>query len=191
MMGLIEIETQRLKLRQWKKEDRPLFAKINADPEVMQFYPSVLDEKESEDLAEKIELLIKEKGWGFWAVEVKNENKFIGFVGLHEPEYDLPITPCTEIGWRLAKEYWGIGYATEAAKACLEVAFIELGLSEVYSFTPTSNKKSQAVMERLGMVNTNNNFDHPMVPENSSLSEHLLYKIDKQEWEYIYLNVRN
>ena len=179
-MALIEIETQRLKLRQWKKEDRPLFAKINADPDVMRFYPNVLDERESNDLADKMESLIIEKGWGFWAVEIKNENKFIGFVGLNEPEYDLPVGLCTEIGWRLAKGFWGNGFATEAAKACLEVAFIKLGLSEVYSFTPTSNKKSQAVMERLGMVNTNNNFNHPMVPENSSLSEHLLYKIDKQ-----------
>lgn len=88
-----------------------------------------------------------------------------------------------EIGWRLNKDYWGNGYATEAAKAVLNVAFNKLNLSEVYSFTSIANTKSQAVMERLGMVNTNKNFNHPMLPENSPLSEHFLYKIDKRSWK--------
>jgi RimJ/RimL family protein N-acetyltransferase len=182
MMDIIEIETKRLKLRQWKMEDRPFFAVINADPIVMKYYPDILSEKESNDMAQKLESLIAQRGWGFWAVEKTDENKFIGFVGLHEPAYDLPVTPCVEIGWRLAREYWGHGYASEAAQASLGIAFDRIGLSEVYSFTSVSNKKSRAVMEKLGMVNTNENFKHPMISAKSPLQEHVLYKIDKQHW---------
>ena len=183
MLDIIEIETPRLILRQWKKEDRPLFAKINADSDVMEFYPSILEKKESDEFAQKLESLITKRGWGLWAVETKDEKKFIGFVGLHKPTYDLPIKSCVEIGWRLAKEYWGNGFATEAANAALDIAFGKLNLPEVYSFTSIINKKSKAVMERLGMVNTNKNFNHPMLPENSQLSEHYLYKIDHLSWK--------
>ncbi len=104
----------------------------------------------------------------------------MGFVGLHEPAYELPITPCVEIGWRLAKEYWGKGYATEAGKASLEIAFKILNLQEVYSFASVSNRQSWAVMERLKMKNTNKNFEHPIIPQNNPLREHVLYKITKQ-----------
>lgn len=183
MLDIIEIETPRLILRQWKKEDRPLFAKINADPDVMKFYPCILEKKESDEFAQKLESLITKRGWGLWAVEEKDEKKFIGFVGLHKPTYDLPIKSCVEIGWRLAKECWGNGFATEAAKAALDIAFGKLNLPEVYSFTSITNKKSEAVMERLGMVNANKNFNHPMLPENSPLSEHYLYKIDHLSWK--------
>ncbi len=182
MMDIMEKETKHLKLRQWKIEDRPFFARINTDSDVMAFYPRLLTTNESDDMAMKLESLIAEKGWGFWAVEKMDENKFIGFVGLHEPMYDLPVTPCVEIGWRLAREYWGHGYASEAAQASLDIAFNRLELPEVYAFTPVLNKKSRAVMGRLGMINTNNNFEHPMIPEKSSLREHVLYKIDKQGW---------
>lgn len=182
MMDIIEIETERLRLRQWRLEDRLFFADINADPDVMKYYPEVLNAKQSNDMAQKLESLIAQRGWGFWAVEKMDEKKFIGCVGLHEPTYDLPITLCVEIGWRLAREYWGRGFACEAAKASLEIAFNRLKLSEVYSFTPVSNKKSRALMGRLGMINTDENFEHPMIAEKSPLREHVLYKIDKQCW---------
>ena len=182
MTEIIELKTGRLRLRQWKQEDYPAFAKLNADPEVMKYYPEMLNEKDSNDMAQRFEALLAYRGWGFWVVEKLDEKKFMGFVGLHEPTYDLPITPCVEIGWRLAKEYWGYGYASEAAKASLEVAFKKLDLPEVYSFTSVLNKKSQAVMEKLGMVNMKQNFDHPMIPKDSPLREHVLYKIDKQGW---------
>lgn len=100
----------------------------------------------------------------------------------NKPTYELPVTTCVEIGWRLAREYWGKGYATEAAKASLDIGFRKLDLEEVYSFTSVSNWKSRAVMERLNMVNTKSNFEHPMIPQNSPLREHVLYKIDKQTW---------
>lgn len=106
----------------------------------------------------------------------------MGFVGLHETTYDLPVTPCVEISWRLAKKYWGKGYATEAAKASLAVAFTTLELYEIFSFTSVLNKKSRAVMERLRMTNTQENFEHPIIPKNHPLREHVLYQINKQQW---------
>ncbi len=182
---MIEIQTKRLLLRQWRQEDLPIFARLNKDPVVMAYYPSILSTEESNVLAEKLVNLISERGWGFWAVESVRHKSFVGFVGLNEPTYELSVTPCVEIGWRLSKEYWGKGYATEAAKASLNIAFRRLHLKEVYSFTSVLNQKSRAVMERLNMVNTKSNFTHPRIPQNSPLREHVLYKIDKQRWEKV------
>ncbi len=177
----IEIKTERLLLRQWREQDKPDLARLNADSIVMEFYPSILSVEESNVLADKISALISEKGWGLWAVELLDTKQFIGFVGLHEPTHDLPCTPCVEVGWRLAKEYWGKGYATEAARAALNFAFEVLKLEQVYSFTSVGNEKSEAVMRRLNMVNTHNNFEHPMIPEGHELREHVLYKIEKNK----------
>lgn len=182
MLEVIESETDRLKLRQWKKEDWPIFAKINADPVVMEYFPNTLCEFESNKLAEKIYSLISDRGWGFWAVEEKDQGDFIGFVGLHTPLPELPFSPCVEIGWRLAKDHWGKGYATEAAKAAMKVAFEHLGLSEVYSFTSVENLRSRAVMERLYMLNTHKNFEHPDIPLGNQLREHVLFKLTKERW---------
>lgn len=182
MTAIIELQTPRLKLRQWLDKDFPVFAAMNADPGVMQFYPALLTNKQSNAMAEKLRSLIAQKGWGFWAVELLADQQFIGFVGLHEPTYDLPVTPCVEIGWRLAKEYWGRGYATEAGKASLTVAFGRLHLSRVYSFASIGNHKSRAVMERLGMINTGRNFEHPVIPEGHPLREHVLYEITRSTW---------
>ena len=182
MMDIISPETKRLVLRQWTKADWPAFAAINVDPVVMKYYPSVLSIVESNAMAQKLETLLADRGWGFWAVEKREDKKFIGFVGLHVPDYELPVSPCVEIGWRLAKQHWGYGYATEAAKASLVVAFEKLDLATVYSFTSVTNQKSRAVMERLNMINTGRNFQHPMIPKNHPLREHVLYQIDKQHW---------
>jgi len=182
MPETIEIQTDRLIIRQWNKNDYSVFAKMNADQDVMKFYPDILTLKQSDDMAQKIEDEIALKGWGFWAIELKEKNSFIGFAGLHEPGYKLPMSPCIEIGWRLAKQYWGNGYATEAGEAALDTAFVKLELTEIYSFASISNYKSQAVMERLNMTNTHKNFDHPMIPINNPLREHVLYKVDKQQW---------
>lgn len=177
MSKIIEIRTDRLLLRQWCHDDYTLFATLNSDAEVMRYFPSRLNRKESDALASRIEALIAERGWGFWAVELIAQNSFIGFVGLHKTTYEIPVTPCIEIGWRLAQEYWGNGYATEAARASLDVAFTKLNIETIYSFTAVSNVKSRAVMEELNMVNMQRNFDHPMVPQDSPLREHVLYKI--------------
>ena len=170
-------------MRQWKNEDFSVFALMNADPVVMEYFPRTLNENESNEMALKIQALIFERGWGFWAVEEKDQENFIGFVGLHMPLAELPFTPCVEIGWRLAKEFWGKGYTTEAANAALSVAFEQLNLSKVYSFTSVDNSKSRAVMERLYMMNTHQNFEHPSVPEGHLLREHVLYKLTKYRWE--------
>lgn len=182
MSKVIEIQTRRLRLRQWRNSDWPLFAALNADSEVMAFYPHPLEASESNALAEKFTALIAMKGWGFWAVERIEDGEYIGFVGLNEPSYELPVSPCVEIGWRLAKPYWGHGYATEAGVASLFVAFERLALTEIFSFTSVGNRNSRAVMQRLNMVNTHHNFSHPMIPDNHPLQEHVLYRIDKQGW---------
>ena len=176
-----ELETDRLKLRQWRSDDYPTFAAMSADLRVMEFFPNPLTSDESDALASKIEALIAEKGWGLWAVEIKDGQKFAGFVGLHEPMMDLPFSPCVEVGWRLGYEFWRQGYATEAANASLKFAFETLELTEVVSFTATQNLRSQVVMKRLKMQNTGNNFDHPKVPIGHPLREHVLYRIERSE----------
>ena len=178
VINITELETSRLRLRAWRKEDRIPFAKLNADPEVMRYFPTTLSTEESNDLADQISDRMTNQGWGFWAVERKDSAHFIGFVGLNHPSYELPVTPCTEIGWRLAKPDWGMGYATEAAKAALDFGFTKLHLPTIYSFTSTTNQRSMNVMLRLGMNNTKQNFEHPIIPPHHPLREHVLYKID-------------
>lgn len=138
---------------------------------------------ESDAMADKCETLIAERGWGFWAVEIKATEEFIGFVGLHIPSTTLPCLPCVEIGWRLGRSYWGKGYATEAARAALQVGFERLALQEIVSFTAVRNRRSRAVMERLYMVRDKETFDHPEVPEEIGLREHCLYRISQKNWE--------
>lgn len=182
MADLIEFETERLRLRQWKAADRKPFAALNADPRVMEFFPALLTHAESDALADRCELLIQERGWGFWAVEVKDVGDFIGFVGLHTPSALLPFSPCVEIGWRLAFEHWGNGLASEAARGALRVGFQSLGLEEIVSFTAVENRRSRAVMERLGMRESGT-FDHPQVPENSPLRLHSLYRLSRSSYD--------
>jgi len=183
MTDIIELTTPRLKLRQWRKQDRNIFACVNADPDVMRYYPALLSTQESDALADRIESLIADQGWGFWALEELTGGRFIGFTGLHRPDESLPCAPCVEIGWRLGKDYWGHGYATEAATAALSVAFERLDCEEVYAFTAVPNLRSQAVMQRLGMQDTGRNFDHPKVPEGHLLREHVLYSLGKEYWK--------
>ena len=134
-------------------------------------------------MGRKIMALISERGWGFWAVEIPDVEKFIGYVGLHIPKDSLPFSPCVEIGWRLSKTNWGQGYATEAANEVLRYAFSSLELAEVVSFATLKNERSQKVMEKIGMVNTGQNFMHPDIARDNPLCEHVLYKIEKSRWE--------
>ncbi|WP_310484732.1 GNAT family N-acetyltransferase [Chamaesiphon sp. VAR_48_metabat_403] len=182
MAALIEFETERLRLRQWIKSDREPFARLNADPRVMEFFPSILDRAASDAMLDRLQTLINERGWGFWAVESKQDNQFIGFVGLHIPSADLPFSPCVEIGWRLAFDYWGKGYATEAAQAALKVGFNRLELPEIVSFTAINNHRSSAVMERLGMNREIETFEHPSLPVGHFLKEHCLYRLSREKW---------
>ena len=174
----IEFETERLVLRQWTPADREPFAALNADPRVMACFPSRLTRAESDAIADRCKALIRARGWGFWAAELKASREFIGFVGLHTPSAELPFAPCVEIGWRLAFSHWGQGLASEAARAALRVGFTALGLDEIVSFTAVGNARSKAVMERLNMREAGT-FEHPQVPEGNPLRLHCLYRLPR------------
>lgn len=180
--SLIEIDTPRLRLRQWRDTDYPAFAALNADPQVMEFFPALLDRATSDELAQRIRGNITVRGWGFWAVEIPNECAFIGFAGLSVPPYETPASPCVEIGWRLARAHWGKGYATEAARAALRVGFDTLELAEIVAFTTIANRRSRAVMERIGMRYEGETFEHPRVPEGHRLRAHVLYRLARADW---------
>lgn len=181
MAKLIEIETERIRLRQWKPSDLEPFAVLNSDPRVMKFFPSPLSRPESDAMAQRCQSLIAERGWGFWAAESKVTQEFIGFVGLHVPIAELPFSPCVEIGWRLAFPYWGQGLASESARAALKVGFEVLHLAEIVSFTAIDNRRSRAVMERLGMQESGT-FEHPSVPEGNALRPHCLYRLSRDAY---------
>lgn len=179
---IIEIETERLLLRQWEEADLEPFYRINSDRKVMEFFPSCLTARQSDELAQRCQSELKANGWGLWALEEKESGSFVGFTGLHTPGQPLPFSPCIEISWRLAPSSWGKGLATEAARAALATAFHRLHLDEVVSFTATGNYRSVAVMERLGMVRAEETFEHPALPPGHRLREHLLYRVSSAQW---------
>ncbi len=168
--------TPRLRLRQWQPSDLEPFALMSSDADVMRYYPAPWSREQSDAFAQRVKRLIDERGWGFWAVEERASGRFIGFVGLHAPSNDFPFSPCVEVGWRLAKPYWGLGYATEAAQSAISFGFQQLHLKELVAFTAITNLKSRAVMERLGMQ-FDSEFDHPQVSVESVLRRHVLYRL--------------
>jgi RimJ/RimL family protein N-acetyltransferase len=182
MIDPIEFTTERLQLRQWRPADREPFARLNADPRVMEFFPAPLDRAASDARADRIEAQIAERGWGLWAVATRTDDAFIGFVGLQISPADLPCSPSVEIGWRLACEHWGQGYAPEAARGALRIGFANVGLAEIVSFTAVRNHNSRRVMEKLGMREDPQTFAHPLVPEGSPLREHCLYRLSRDQW---------
>ena len=182
MNSPIEFETQRLLLRQWKAADRCPFVALNADPIVMTHFPAPMTREESDAMADRCERLIAERGWGAWASEIKATGEFIGFVGLHIPQDDLPVSPCVEILWRLAQAHWCQGFATEAARGALRIGFEVLRLPEIVSFTVPSNTRSRAVMERLGMQMDAATFEHPGVPNGHALRTHCNYRLSRERW---------
>ncbi|KQX90537.1 GNAT family N-acetyltransferase [Variovorax sp. Root473] len=180
---LIEFDTDRLRLRQWRESDGAPFFGMAADPQVMEFLLPLPTRADSDALAARAKALIAEHGWGFWAVERKDTGAFIGFTGLNVPMAALPFSPCVEIGWRLSRASWGQGFATEAARGALQVGFERLGLGEIVAFTAESNVRSAAVMARLGMhEDVAGAFDHPAVPEGHALRRHRLFRIDRAAW---------
>ena len=174
---MTELRTARLLLRQWREEDREPFAALNADPIVMEHFPSTMTRADSDAYVDRVMETIAERGWGTWAVEVIATREFIGFVGLNVPRFEAHFTPAVEIGWRLARRAWGHGYATEAARAVLAFAFDELELDEVVSFTTPANTRSRRVMERIGMTrDPADDFDHPNVTV-ERVKPHVLYRL--------------
>jgi len=177
------LETERLLLRHWRDSDLDPFAALCADPRVMEHFPDLLDYEQSRDRMVRAQRSINERGFGLFAVEVKGGAPFIGFVGLAVPAFEAPFTPCVEIGWRLAFDAWGQGYASEAAREVLRFAFEEIGLLEVVSFTANDNVRSQRVMQRIGMIHSpEEEFDHPMVTPGHRLSRHQLYRCRREDW---------
>ncbi len=177
-----ELTTNRLLLRQWQDPDLAPFAALNADPDVMRYFPERLTRRQSDELATKIRAAIDRKGWGLWAVEVVAGPSFIGFVGLDPARFEAHFTPAVEVGWRLARPYWRNGYATEAAGTALNFGFEQLGVPEIVSFTAAINDRSIQVMRRLGMRHDPaDDFDHPNVPH-GQLCHHVLYRISKDDW---------
>jgi ribosomal-protein-alanine N-acetyltransferase len=178
-----DYRTTRLLLRRWRDSDREPFARMNGDLEVMKHFPEVLDRTASDALADRIEAHFAEHGFGLWAVEVLGGPPFIGFIGLLHVGFTAHFTPAVEIGWRLARNTWGHGYATEAAREACRIAFAELRLPGLVSFTVPANVRSRAMMERLGMTHDpRDDFDHPKLAEGHSLRRHVLYRLSAEGW---------
>jgi ribosomal-protein-alanine N-acetyltransferase len=177
---MVIAQTERLTLRHWQESDRQPFARLNADPRVMEFMASLLTEAESGALADRIEEHFEEHGFGLCAAEVTGEQSFIGFIGLAIPAFQAEFTPCVEIGWRLAAEYWGRGFATEGAREMVRYAFEVIGLESLVSLTVPANIRSRRVMEKLGMThNPRDDFEHPKLPEGHALRHHVLYRLNR------------
>lgn len=180
---MIIVETPRLLLGTWEETDRAPFAALNADPEVMAFFPGTLGRERSDDLVTRLQSAFEHHGCTFYAARLRTTGAFVGFVGLLPVPETLPFGPTTEIGWRLARHAWGQGLATEAASACLDLGFGSLGREEIVAYAVAGNRRSRAVMERLGMdTDPSEDFDHPALPAESPLRRHVLYRIKGADW---------
>ncbi|MEA2652592.1 MAG: hypothetical protein QOI85_2313 [Chloroflexota bacterium] len=178
------IETERLLLRRWREEDRKPFAALNADPVVREHFQGTQSREQSDAFIDRIEDHWRERGWGNWAVEVPGVAPFIGYVGLWPADY-VANRPMVEVGWRLAREHWGHGYATEGAREALRFGFKEIGLDEIVSFTVPQNERSWRVMERIGLVrDAAGDFDHPNVDPVGypHLVRHVFYRLGREQW---------
>jgi RimJ/RimL family protein N-acetyltransferase len=178
-----ELRTARLLLRRWRAADLPPFAAMNADARVMEFFPATLSPGESEAVIAVIDSSFEQRGYGLWAVEVPGETSFAGFIGLAPVDARMRFAPAVEVGWRLAREHWGHGFATEGARAAMSFAFEELGLPSLVAFTASGNARSRRVMQRLGMVHDPaEDFHHPRLTSGHPLSSHVLYRADAAAW---------
>jgi len=185
MTTVPHITTARLLLREWRNSDRAPYAALNGDPDVMQHFPSRLTPEQSDEMVDRIMAGWRTHGFGLWAVERLDTTEFIGFVGLLSPIWEASFTPCVEIGWRLAKQHWGHGFAPEAATAVLDWAFANVDLpgDRVLSFTTVGNVNSQRVMSKIGLVrDMDGDFDHPLLPDWKD-RRHVLYGIDREQYD--------
>jgi RimJ/RimL family protein N-acetyltransferase len=183
MSAFVTLSGGRIRLRRWRDEDRKAFAAMNSDMRVMEFFRSRLSRVESDAMVDRIVKHFSEHGFGLWAIEVPGVAPFVGFAGLSGVEFGAPFAPCVEVGWRLAFEHWGHGYATEAARLALGYGFGTLAFPEIVSFTSATNHRSRAVMERLGMRrDAAEDFDYPALPEGHPLRRHVLYRIGSSSY---------
>jgi len=180
------LETPRVRLRQWTDADREPFAALNADPVVMEHFPATLTREQSDAMVDRIHASIERNGWGFWAADdlTDGEPQLAGFVGINIPQApDLPFQPCVEVGWRLARPFWGKGLASEGARLSLRVGFELLELDEIVAMTQLRNLRSRAVMLRLGMQEAvGEEFEHPQVPVGSHARAMCLYRLPRSRW---------
>jgi len=178
----LALRTPRLLLREWRDEDAEPFAAMSADPEVMAMLPPLPDRAACDTLISRLQAHFAEHGFSYWAVELAGEAPFIGAVGLYWLRFPAPFTPAVEIGWRLARPYWGRGYATEAARAALEDGFYRLGLDRIVAITAPANRRSRRVMERLGMTRgPAEDFEFPGFPKGHPLRRTVLYRARRPE----------
>jgi ribosomal-protein-alanine N-acetyltransferase len=174
----VVLRTPRLILRPWRDEDVEPFAAMNADPRVMEHFPSLMDREQTEAMVARIRTHFAAHGFGPWAVEVPGAASFIGFTGIFHVPFEAYFTPAIEVGWRLTPAHWGQGYATEAAQAVLQHGFERLALPEIVAYTVPANVRSRRVMEKLGMKHEPaGDFDHPRIAEGSPARRQVLYRI--------------
>ena len=171
-------KSKRLGFRNWQAADIAKMAAINTDSEVMMFFPSTQSTEGTMKFISRMKKQYTEKGYCYFAVDRLEDHEFIGFIGLSEPIYEADFTPCVDIGWRLARKFWSMGYATEGAKKCLAYGFEKLSLKKVVSTAPVINKPSIQVMQKIGM-NKVKYFDHPLLPDNKRLRACVLYEINR------------
>jgi RimJ/RimL family protein N-acetyltransferase len=177
MVNVDEIRTERLLMRRWQRRDRAPFAALNADPEVMRHFPAVIDRVASDAAVDRYEESFENNGFGLWALERLEDGRLLGFTGLNAMPEGVTGEGDQEIGWRLARHAWHQGYATEAARAVVDVAFGPLRLPRLWSMTAVSNTSSRAVMQRIGMAE-HGFFEHPRVPRGHPVRPHVLYRLD-------------
>jgi len=177
---LIIAKTDRLILRAWQESDKEPFAAMNADPMVMRYLGPLLSREQSDEAIANQSKLMDKGEPAFWAMERRQDNHFMGCIGVKHVNFDVSFAPCYEIGWRLGVNYWGQGYATEGAKAALVAAFANWTMLSIFSFTVHENTKSQSVMERIGMERVmDGDFEHPNLAKDDPLSKHVLYSVDR------------
>jgi RimJ/RimL family protein N-acetyltransferase len=177
------VRTSRLVLRAWREGDRDAFADMNADPRVVEHLVAPVTRADSHDMVDRIEACWRDRGYGLWVVERRDEGSFIGYVGLWPAMFDAHFTPAVEVGWRLAGDHWGHGFATEGGRAALRYGFEVVGLDEIVSFTADGNVRSWRVMERLGMQRDEaGDFEHPAVPVGHPARPHVLYRLGRDRW---------
>ena len=182
-MECIELETPRLRLRAWRDADLDPLLELCSDPLVMRYFPELLSRDECAAAMARSRIHFTRFGFGYWALELKSDGRFIGMAGLAWSRLQQPFCPAVEIGWRLAHEHWGQGFAREAAEASLACGFDQLQLPEVVAYTAAINEPSLALMQALGMQHQpEDDFDHPMIPEGHLLRPHVLYRMTQDTW---------
>ena len=176
------IETERLILRTWKKEDADPYFQINQDPKVIELLRGPLTMEQVNDFIPAVNHHQDKHGYTLWAVELKETGELMGFIGLNYTDWESNFTPAVEVGWRLGSQYWVKGFATEGAKAALKYGFEKCGLKEIVSFTVPANVRSLRVMEKIGLKqDVNGDFAHPKLPADHKLSHHVLYRLSAGE----------